>query len=122
MSITASHRESDAITINIAKDFTNAPGGRYCKDGPYSGEEFLDKILRPKYEQAKNERKLLIIELDGVYGYPSSFVSGSFGLLSSECKKRKENLLEHISFVSSSPSRIERFELEIRDPTQREKF
>ena len=110
------------ITINIAKDFTDSPGGRYRSDGSHSGEEFLEDLLRPRYDQAKMENKLLVIELDGVFGYPSSFVSGSFGVLSSECKKNGEDLLSRIKFVSSSPTRIDRFQLEIKDPTQREKL
>lgn len=122
MSVTTSHHQSDAITLNIAREFTNAPGGRYKQDGPNSGEQFLEEQLRPKYEQSKKEGKLLRIELDGVYGYPSSFVSGSFGVLSSECKTLKENLLDRIQFISASPARIARFELEIQDPTQRKMF
>ena len=37
------------ITINIAKDFTREPGARNYQDGADSGQEFFDKLLKPKY-------------------------------------------------------------------------
>lgn len=112
-------RDTRSITINIAKDFTDAPGGRYREDGEYSGQQFFEDLLEPAYEEAKREKKILIIELDDVYGYPSSFVSGSFGKLSIDAKNRREDLLSLIEFRSSSPTRISRFIAEIKDPTQR---
>ena len=86
--MSAQSNDAGSITLNIAKEFTDSPGGRYRKDGRYSGEEFLDTLLRPAYEKAKAKGQKLVIELDDVYGYPSSFVSGSFGLLASECNQR----------------------------------
>lgn len=114
-------RDLSSITINIAKDFTDAPGGRYREDGEYSGQQFLEELLRPAYEEAKHDGKKLIIELDDVYGYPSSFVSGSFGKLSIDVQSR-EDLLSLIEFKSSSPTRISRFIAEIEDPTQRKEL
>ena len=39
-------------TISIAKDFSNRLGARYRKDGPYSGQEFLESHLKPAFERA----------------------------------------------------------------------
>lgn len=50
--------------INIAIDFTDAPGGRYIKEGSFSGELFLDVILRPKFINLK-DGEILEINLDG---------------------------------------------------------
>ncbi len=122
MSTTQLKRDAQSITINIAKDFTDTPGGRYREDGSFSGQEFLENLLRPAYEEAIKTEKALIIELDDVYGYPSSFVSGSFGVLATECKKRGKDLLSCIKFISSSPTRISRFEAEIKDPKQRKQL
>ena len=122
MSTTQLKRDAKSITINIAKDFTDAPGGRYREDGDYSGQQFLEDLLRPAYEEAKQKGKKLIIELDNVYGYPSSFVSGSFGKLSAECKKIGEDLLSCLEVRSSSPTRRSRFIAEIKDPTQRKEL
>ena len=64
--------------INIAKDFSVFPGGRYPSDGKYSGEEFRNEYLIPKLYSLK-ENELLTIELDGTRGYGSSFLEESFG-------------------------------------------
>lgn len=101
--------------INIAEDFTIHPGPRYEADGEFSGERFLKELLRPKFEQAVQQQGVLLIDLDRVYGYPSSFVSGSFGLLSIE--KGASTVLKHIKFKSEDNNlRLERIKKEIADP------
>ena len=81
--------------IIIAQDFSDHPASRYKVDGDWSGEKFLEEILLPKFEKALEGSYILLIDLDGVFGYPSSFVSGSFGKLSIE--KTANLLLSSIS-------------------------
>ena len=50
-------------TINIAKDFSVFPGGRFKEDNEYSAEEFRDTILIP----CINKYNKIIIELDGLH-------------------------------------------------------
>lgn len=59
------------IIIDIKADFSDSPGARYRKDGPHSGEEFFEVLLKPKFEEAVRNKVKLIINLDGVWGYPS---------------------------------------------------
>lgn len=40
------------ITINIANEYTKTPGGRFKSEGEFSGEDFRDAILLPKYLEA----------------------------------------------------------------------
>lgn len=87
------------VTIDIARDFTKTPGGRYISEGPFSGEEFREKYLKPKYLQAKKANEKLRINLDGCYGYPSSFIDESFGGLARELNDTI--LLESIEFISN---------------------
>ena len=106
--------------IIIAKDFTDALGARYRTDGPWSGEQFLEDILQNKFEKAVQNDGILFIDLDGVFGYPSSFVSGSFGKLSLD--KGAELLLRHIQFKSDdSPIRLDEVISEIKNPKKKEK-
>ncbi|AYP29020.1 hypothetical protein AS1_40 [Marinobacter phage AS1] len=62
-------------TIRV-KDFTEFPGPRYAKLGPYSGEEFRQKVLEPAIKEAGTD---LEIDLDGTFGYGSSFLEEAFG-------------------------------------------
>lgn len=72
------------IVINISKDFTDTPGARYKSEGEYSGELFRETILIPKYVEAIAAKEQLKIELDGGYGYATSFLEESFGGLARE--------------------------------------
>lgn len=61
--------------INVARDFSKYPAGRYVDDGPASGQFFRQKFLIP----ALKESKPMSIELDGTRGYGSSFLEEAFG-------------------------------------------
>lgn len=63
------------VIINIAKDFSRMPAGRYAKDGPYSGENFREKLLVP----ALKKEVIVRVVLDGARGYGSSFLEEAFG-------------------------------------------
>ena len=67
------------ITINIVSDYTDTPGARHISEGPYSGEDFRESLLKPKYVEAKESKTKLVINLDGGYGYPTSFLEEAFG-------------------------------------------
>jgi hypothetical protein len=62
-------------TIRVAQDFSRYPAGRYVTDGPYSGEFFRKKFLKP----ALADQEKIVIFLDGARGYGSSFLEEAFG-------------------------------------------
>lgn len=64
-----------SLIINVAKDFSRYPAGRYKQDGPFSGEAFREDFLLPALEKNEN----IIIDLDGTRGYGSSFLEEAFG-------------------------------------------
>ena len=102
--------------IIIRKDFSDSPGVRYCEDVPFSGEEFYEKLLKPKFIKAKENGTKLEIDLDGVWGYPSSFVSSSFGKLS--INYTPSEVLSVIIFISEeSETRKNRIISEIKNPS-----
>jgi len=101
--------------IVIASDFSDTLGARYRKDGPHSAEEFLENHLEPKFIKAMSGNEKLLIDLDGVWGYPSSFVSGTFGILS--MKYSAETVLDVLEFKSEDNSiRLEKIIFEIKRP------
>ncbi len=63
------------MKINIAKDFSKNPAGRYISDGKYSGESFLKNYLIP----AVKTHDLVELDFTGVRGYGSSFLEEAFG-------------------------------------------
>ena len=69
------------ILLKIADDFSKTPGARDRKTSKFSGEEFFEKVLEPKYLAARETGTSLIIDLDGTAGYPSSFLAYAFGKL-----------------------------------------
>lgn len=113
----ATNKMMNNIVINIKDEFSDSLGARYKKDGPHSGEEFYDKLLRPRFDEAVKNGVYLEILLDGVWGYPSSFVSGSFGKLSME--ESPEKVLSTIKFISEGETKKERIIDEIKNPTKK---
>ena len=85
------------IEINIARDYSKTPGGRYRKDGKFSGEDFRENFLIPKYLMAKESGEQLIINLDGGYGYGSSFLEEAFGGLVRELDNVDIDILAFVS-------------------------
>lgn len=73
--------EKKLVRINIGEDFSIMPGPRKRDSGSFSGEEFLEDLLKPKFLEAESNGGLLVVNVDGLYGYPSSFIDASFGQL-----------------------------------------
>jgi hypothetical protein len=67
------------LRISIAKDFSQYPAGRTRRDGPNSAERFREDILVPALKKAISGGLRVVVELDGVYGYSSSFLEETFG-------------------------------------------
>ena len=88
--------------IAIARDFTDAPGARYRADGKKSAEEFLEDMLRPQFNDARAAKGVLLVDLDGTWGYASSFISGAFGALAKEYGA--EEVKRHLCFKSDEDS------------------
>lgn len=100
------------IKIDIAKDFHDAPGGRYKKDGKWSGEEFRDALLEPAF--ANNACTTIEVILDGTFGYGISFLEEAFGGLARKFGAKK--VLDKLVFVSKeNPSLIERIKAYITE-------
>ncbi|QEX16038.1 hypothetical protein FRZ44_13300 [Hypericibacter terrae] len=60
--------------IAIARDFSEVPAGRFERDGPFSGEAFRERHLKPALSAGQ-----AVVNLDGTEGYGSSFLEEAFG-------------------------------------------
>lgn len=85
------------ICVNIAADYSKVPGGRYIEDGPFSGQDFRAKVLLPKFQEAKRQNETLQVNLDGGYGYGSSFLDEAFGGLARELRDPEIRKIQIIS-------------------------
>lgn len=85
------------MEINIARDYTKTPGGRYIKEGPFSGEDFRNTLLLPAFEKSKAQNERLTVVLDGGFGYAVSFLEEAFGGLVRQTKDKSVKDIEIIS-------------------------
>lgn len=60
--------------IDIARDFSPTPLGRYRKQGRFSGEAFREDHLRPALARAD----LVRVDLDGATGLSTGFLDEAF--------------------------------------------
>ncbi len=67
------------IHYSIAKQYTEIPGPRFKTEGVFSGEDFRETVLMNLVKKAKNENDKIELDLDGGYGYPTSFLEEAFG-------------------------------------------
>ena len=86
------------MTLNIAREFSDVPGPRFRNEGDNSGQEFLEILLRPKFDEAEKAKKKILVDLDGGCGYPTSFLEEAFGGLAR--RYSHERVLKVLEFKS----------------------
>lgn len=92
------------MKLEISKDFSNTPGGRYIDEGEFSGEAFRESILLPKYNKIENTSEKLEIDFDNCFGFATSFLEEAFGGLVRIHHKR--NVLKKIVIISNDDETI----------------
>ncbi len=114
--------------IRVSKDFHDKPGGRDKLEGENNGEDFLIRLLYPKFVKAIIYDYVLEVDLSNIYGYPSSFISGSFGSLSYRLgqqmgREQAVSLIKkHLRIVSEdNPLRAKETLREIEEPRTQKK-
>ena len=89
------------MIFKVAEQFTNAPGGRFRKDGDHSGEELRDDYLIPLLDEHPEEK--LTIDFDGIYGIARSTLDEVFyGLV----KKKGAEVMDRIKIVSEEEPKL----------------
>ena len=85
------------MNIVIAKDFSEVMGSENAEEGPFSGEHFYKNHLKPSIIKAKKTGEKVFIDFDNTWGYPPSFLRGSFGRLAEHFGK---DVLKYIEVKS----------------------
>jgi hypothetical protein len=83
--------------VNVAREFTRYPSGRYRRNGTTSGEEFRQRFLEGPLVRGES----VVVELDGTIGYGSSFLEEAFGGLCRTTDVAADAILERISLDTS---------------------
>ena len=90
--------------IDIYKDFSDTPGGRYRDEGDFSGEQFREEHLLPMLQMCQDNGEKLVINFDNCFGFATSFLEEAFGGLVRIYKKR--GVLKDIEIVSNDDETI----------------
>jgi hypothetical protein len=85
------------VTIEIARDFSRTPGPRFRSLGPYSGEEFRERLVDAL--SASPDGTVEVV-LDGTEGYGSSFLEEAFGGLVRMGPFRADELEHRLKIVA----------------------
>ena len=87
------------VVVNVAKDFTRFPSGRYKRNGSTSGEAFREAFLEGPLVRGEK----VMVELDGTVGYGSSFLEEAFGGLVRSLKMTSAQILDLLTIGTSDP-------------------
>lgn len=88
------------MNISIAKDFSDVPAGRYLADGDFTGQKFREDYLVPALKEADKNHPV-VVDINDVEGYGSSFLEEAFGGLVREACYSKDDLDEKLKIIAS---------------------
>jgi len=90
------------IVINVAKDFSKTPFGRYQVDSPSSAEKFRDDLLIPAL--LNNPSEQIIVDFSNVMvGLGSSFLEEAFGGLIRKNVLSHDDIKKRLKIISKLP-------------------
>ena len=102
-------------TIVISQEYSETLGARHIEEGDYSGEDFRENFLLPKFLEALENGEQITINLDGGYGNPVSFIEEAFGGLAR--KYGTDSVMKVLRFVcNDEPTRVEEIISYIENP------
>ena len=99
--------KAEPMKLDIATEFSPYPAGRYYpQDGEHTGDRFRDKFLLPKLNEVMKERGRLVVVLDGVRTFGSSFLEEAFGGLVRKKMFTAQDLKKFLKFEYSKKSLV----------------
>lgn len=89
------------VTIDVGRDFSTTPGGRYKLHGNFSGEMFRSRLV-PALREAIRQDYVLSVVLDNVKrSYLSSFLDEAFAGLVRDEGFSKAEVSSHLRLVAT---------------------
>ena len=92
------------MIIDLAKQFSPYPSGRFPADGSFNGQRFREEILLPALIAAMPRvGEKVVVDIDGVRSFGSSFLEEAFaGLVRNGSLSRRE-LEDKLEIVCTKP-------------------
>ena len=103
-------------TIKVAREFSSEPAGRYLSDGPNSGQRFRDNYLVPALRE---EADKVVVDLNDLEGYGSSFLDEAFGGLVRKANFSSEQLHTKLELQAADPALVQEIWSYIDDANNR---
>lgn len=91
--------------IRVSEAFSPYLGGRFRRNGPWSGEQFREELLRPALEASLIDGESVVVVFDkGMAGIPGSFLEEAFGGLARSVNLDAARLLELVKIEVERPA------------------
>lgn len=91
--------KDDTVHVDIGQQFSRLPAGRKPDDGKFCGETFRERFLSAPIAAGK----AVVIKLDNVLSYGSSFLEEAFGGLVRQYSYSPKALRSQITLDSTDP-------------------
>ncbi|MCJ8521178.1 hypothetical protein ABID21_004301 [Pseudorhizobium tarimense] len=93
------------MNIDLAKQFSPYPSGRFPTDGTHNGETFRDSVLLPALTRAKTSHgsEKVVVNIDGVRTFGSSFLEEAFAGLIRKRRFTRDELEQLLVIECSKP-------------------
>jgi hypothetical protein len=105
-----------SIYIDISKDFSSIPGARYPHESSFCGQDFREKLLYPAVLEALEKDMVVVVNMDGVYGFSTAFLDEAFGGLTRVKGIGYHIVRHHVVLISTEePSLIEEVDDILKD-------
>lgn len=90
----------ERVFLHVVKEYSDSTGARYEHEAKFSGERFRTELLYPKLSDVILRNKVLVVNLDGAFGYGVAFLEEAFGGLIRVEGELASKIKEHLEIVS----------------------
>ncbi len=91
----------ERVVLRLVEEYSDSLGCRYEHEAPFSGERFRKDFLRPRLNDAIWKNQVLVVDLDGAFGYACAFLEEAFGGLIRVDGENLKEIEPHLEIVSN---------------------
>jgi len=91
------------MIIDLAREFSPYPSGRFAGDSEFNGTRFRVEFLEPALRAAKESHQKVTVDIDGVRSFGSSFLEEAFAGLIRLGVYRRDDLRDLLEVRCTKP-------------------